>query len=88
MKTKEITAFIDRDVVTNLINDSTFYSEVSKEKDADHDFEIKILVPVPEKKIEITESKFWEAVNELKNEYGGISGPDILAQKLFGKEEK
>ena len=41
---------------------------------------------IPEKKITITDSQFWNAVKELKNEHGGISGPDVLFEKLFKSE--
>jgi hypothetical protein len=47
----------------------------------------KLVVPVKEKKIEITEAEFWKALDECKRDVGEgvIVTPIQFKEKLFGE---
>lgn len=85
MKTKEIEVW-----VPTMVTDSFARSEIFTIKTRDMIegswLKARLIIEIPEKTITISESEFWEIVKSLKNEYGGISGPDVLAEKLFSKD--
>lgn len=94
MRTKEIEIYLNSDDMMELIDNPTrskeeWYSEASTTRDLSHDFKTRLIIDLPEKKIEISESQFDEILKDARSQYRDTSDCIWhLKQTLFGKEEK
>ena len=84
MKTKEITVWVK-------LNDQGDYIDAWSPKQVVAPFsKAKLIIELPGKKIELTESDYWSAVEEFKkgSGYAVLVNPDTLRDLLFGPGEE
>lgn len=93
MKTKEIDIWIDNTVMHGLISGHDVQSKEMYfcNSDRSRTTKAKLIIELPEKKIEITESSFDEAVydafhNGLLRNHSFNEIKQTMKQKLFGKD--
>ena len=94
MKQKIVDLWFNHEDIMELVNDparKTWYSEASLECDVHHNHKLTFVIKYPEKKIEISESRFDEIVKKFERIYDiHHSNKDMvlrLKKEIFGKDE-
>lgn len=88
-KTKEVEVWVETEDINKFINSGNkdCRLEVYKNKDQTSSYRVKVALLLPERKIEISESAFDEAVSEFMLGWGeGVA--KRIKEKLFGEGEK